>query len=231
MSPEMAFQCFLVSRDPAVVSTLDPILRDLSICTDVCRDASKMLEILRQVTTDLLVVDLEDESSVKLLNGVSDSSMWHKPTILAVSATDGAIPGVHVVLHKPVTSESGVRSLTTAYSRMLHNFRKQTRFAMMTSVLATDENNRSLPLIVTNVGAGGVGLATKEKLEAGTVLSFQMSLPGLETHVHIQARVLWTRGDGAAGCEFVRVSGFDLQLLHAWLDSHYRIKKPLIPVV
>ena len=45
MSPEMAFQCFLVSRDPAVVSTLDPILRDLSICTDVCRDASKMLEI------------------------------------------------------------------------------------------------------------------------------------------------------------------------------------------
>ena len=230
MIPEMAFQCFLVSRDPAVLCTLNPILRDFSISTDVCPDPSKVGNLLEQVSTDLLVIDLEAASSSELLRQVYESHMHHKPTILAVSAMDRAVPGVHVVLRKPVTSESGMKSLKVAYSRMLLDFRKHTRFALMTSVLATEENKRALPVIVTNVGQGGVGLTTKEKLAIGSTLSFRIPLPGLKNEIDIQARVLWTRDYGAAGCEFVHVSRFDLQLLHAWLDSRYRIKKPLIPI-
>jgi glutaredoxin len=230
MTPEMAFQCFLVSRDPAVLCTMDPILRDFSICTDVCPDSSKVANLLEQVSTDLLVIDLEAESSTELVRQVCESHMRQKPTILAVSATDRAVPGVHVVLRKPVTAESGLKSLKAAYSRMLEDFRTHTRFALMTSVLATDGNDRTHPVIVTNVGEGGVGLATKEKLAIGSILSFRMPLPGLKTEIHVQARILWTRGYGAAGCEFVRISPFDLQLLRGWLSSRYRIKKPLIPV-
>jgi len=55
-----------------------------------------------------------------------------------------------------------------------------------------------------------------------------MRLPELENEISIQARVLWTRPYGAAGCEFVQVPPFDMHLLHAWLESRYRIKKPLI---
>jgi hypothetical protein len=129
-----------------------------------------------------------------------------------------------------VTPESGAKSLKAAYSRMLRDYRKHTRFALMAPVLATDENNRTLSVTVTNIGEGGVGLITKEKLAIGSVVSFQVPLPGLWSEIHIQASVLWTRQYGAVGCEFVRIPPFDLKVLHAWLDSRYRFKKPLIPV-
>ena len=230
MTPEMAFQCFVVSRDLALLCTMEPILRDFSICTDVCRDPSKVVNLLEQVRTDLLVIDLEAESSTELLRQVNETHMRQKPTILAVSRMDRVVRGVHVVLRKPVTPESGLTSLKVAYSRMLEDFRTHTRFALMTSVLATDENNRTFSLIVTNVGEGGVGLATKENVAIGSILSFLLPLPGLKSEIYIQARVLWRREHGASGCEFVLTSPFDAQLLRAWLESRYRIKKPLIPV-
>lgn len=52
---------FLVSRDSEVLCTLDPILREFSICSDVCPDPSKMVDILGQVSSDLLVTDMEGE--------------------------------------------------------------------------------------------------------------------------------------------------------------------------
>jgi hypothetical protein len=61
-------------------------------------------------------------------------------------------------------------------------------------------------------------------------LSFRVPLPGLGSEIHIQARVLWTRPYGSAGCEFGSIAPGDLQVLHAWLASRYRFKKPLIPV-
>jgi hypothetical protein len=41
MTPEMAFECLLVSHDPVVVCTMNPILRDFSIHTTVGVDPSR----------------------------------------------------------------------------------------------------------------------------------------------------------------------------------------------
>jgi CheY-like chemotaxis protein len=243
MTPEMAFECLLVSRDPAVFSTMDRILQDFSIHTNVCANPSKAASFLADGGTDLIVIDLESEHSSELMHQIFESGMRQKPTILAVSAVDCVIPGVHIILRKPVTPESGAKSLKVAYSRMLRDYRKHTRFALMAPVLATDKNNRILSVTVTNIGEGGVGLTTntnlgeggvalttQEKLEIGSIVSFRVPLPGLTSGIYIQARVLWTRPYGAAGCEFVRIPPGDLQVLHAWLESRYRFKKPLIPV-
>jgi PilZ domain len=135
-----------------------------------------------------------------------------------------------VILRKPVTHESGLTSLKAAYSRMVRDYRKHTRFAVMAPVAATDEDTRTVEVTVTNIGEGGVGLTSVETLRIGGTLSFRIRLPELKNEVSIQARVLWTRSYGAAGCEFVHIPTFDLQLLHAWLESRYRIKRPLIPV-
>jgi len=75
-----------------------------------------------------------------------------------------------------------------------------------------------------------VGLTSVETLRIGGILSFRMRLPELKNEISIQARLLWTRPYGAAGCEFAYISPFDLQLLHACLESRYRIKKPLISI-
>ncbi len=243
MTPEMAFECLLVSHDPAVSCTMDKILHDFSIHTNVCPNPSKAVNLLADGSTDLIVIDMESEHSPELMHQIVESRMRQKPTILAVSAVDCVIPGVHVILRKPVTPESGAQSLKAAYSRMLRDYRKHTRFALMTPVLVTDENNRTLSATVTNIGEGGVGLSTninmwkggvdfppKEKLAIGSTVSFRVPLPGLRSEIYIQARVLWTRQYGAAGCEFVHIPAGDLHALHAWLQSRYQLKKPLIPV-
>lgn len=230
MTPEMAFECLFVSHDPAVFGTMDRILQDFSIRTNVCPNPSSAANLLTEGGTDLIVIDLESEHSSELMHQICESRMRQKPTVLAVSTVDSAIPGVHVILRKPVTPESGAKSLKAAYSRMLQDYRKHTRFALMTPVLATDENNRALSVTVTNIGAGGLGLTAQEKLAIGSILSFRVPLPGLSSEIQIRARVLWNRQYAAAGCEFIRISPTDLQVLHAWLESRYRFKRPLIPV-
>jgi len=242
MTPEMAFECVLVSHDPAVFCTMDRILQDFSIQTNVCPSPSKAAHLLAGGSTDLVVIDLESERSADLMRQICESRM-QKPTILAVSAEDCVIPGVHVFLKKPVTPESGAKSLRAAYSRMLRDYRKHTRFAVMTRVLATDENDRTFTVIVTNIGEGGVGLttnsnigedgdgfATNKELAIGSIVSFRVPLPGMGSAIHIRARVLWTREYGAVGCEFVHIPPVEHKVLHAWLESRYRLKKPLFPV-
>ncbi len=228
MTPEMAFECLLVSHDPAVFCTMDRILQDFSIHTKVCHNPSRAASLLADGSTDLIVIDLEAEHSSELMHQIFESRQ--KPTVLGVSAVDCVIPGVHVTLRKPVTPESGAKSLKVAYSRMLRDYRQHTRFALMTPVLATDENGRTLSVTVTNIGEGGVGLTSKEKLAIGSILSFRVPLPGFFSDIFMKACILWTREYGAVGCEFVHIPPFDLKLLHAWLDSKYRFKKPLIPV-
>ena len=230
MTPEMAFECLLVSPDPAVFWAMDPLLQDFSIHTNVCSNSSRAANLLAEGSTDLVVIDLEDQDSSELIGTICELGTRQKPTILAVSAVDRFVPGVHVVLRKPVTPESGTKSLKAAYSKMLQDYRKHTRFALLTPVLATDEDNRTLSVTVTNIGDGGVGLTSKENLAMGSVLSFRLPLAGLRTQIKIEARVLWTRQYGAAGCQFVGIAPDDLRVMRAWLESRYRFKRPSIPV-
>jgi hypothetical protein len=227
MTPDMAFECLLVSHDPAVFCTVDRILRDFSVSTSVCLSSSKALTLLGEGGTDLFVIDWEGEASSKLLH-----KLWNlrkrKPTVVAVSTQDGFMPGIHVVLRKPVTAESGTKSLKVAYSRMLIDHRRHARHAVMTSVQATGDNDRVLPVMITDIGEGGLGLCSKEKLEVGHALSFRLLLRGTERGIYVQARVLWTREYGKAGCEFVRIPPVDRNILQDWLTSKLHVKKPLV---
>jgi hypothetical protein len=228
MTPDGAFECLFISRDPAVFSTMDGLLRDFSVCTNLCLSSSKALGMLTGGSTDLLVVDWEGDASSDLLQDLWKSGMRHKPTIVAISALDSDIRGAHITLRKPITVESGTKSLKVAYSRMLLDHRLHARYALMLSVHATDDSNRSIVLMVTNIGDGGIGLRVKQKVIIGQVLAFRLLLPGANREIYIQARVRWTRQDGAAGCEFVRIPPVDLSILHDWLKAKARVKKPLI---
>lgn len=229
MTSEMAFECLLVTHDPVVFSTMNGILQEFSIATRTCPYPPNATNLLRDGSTDLIVIDLESQYSSQFLRLVEGETR-QKPTILGVSAVDSVVPGVHVILRKPVTHESGLTSLKAAYSRMVRDYRKHTRFAVMKQVTAVDDKQRTVRITVTNIGEGGVGITSIQSVRVGTILSFRTQLPELENEISVQARVLWTRAYGAAGCEFVRVPPVDLQLLHAWLESRYRIKKPLIPM-
>ena len=228
MTPEMVFECLLVSHDPTVFCIMHRVLRDFSITTNICLTTSKAADLLDEGSTDLIVIDWDDESCADFVHHISASSIKQKPTILAVVANNQSKPGVHVVLRKPITRESGINSMRAAYSRMVEDFRRHVRYAIMADVTASDQNGRTVPMVVTNIGDGGLGLSTKERLCVGDILSFSVPLQGGDKKISVQARVLWTRQYGCAGCEFIRIPPVDLQILHDWLTSRCRIKKPAV---
>jgi PilZ domain-containing protein len=227
MTSDMAFECLLVSRDPSVVCTMNRLLGNLSISTNICLSSSKAFDQLSDGGTDLIIVDWEDDSA-DLLHRLQKSARWQKPIVVAVSALDCRMPGAHVVLRKPVTDVSGAKSLKAAYSKMLYDYRRHKRYALMSSVQATDANNRSVDVTITDIGDGGLGLSSKEEFAIGAVLSLRLLLPGSPRPIYIEARVQWTRNYGAAGCEFLRIPPVDLNILHDWLKSKTQIKSPLI---
>lgn len=228
MTPEMAFECLLVSPDPTSFSPMYPVLTDLAITTNLCASPSEAADFLKEGSTDLIVIDWENSRCSPLLELIGKSALMPKPTVVAVVADDCEISGVHVLVRKPVTQASGAQSLQVAYSRMLRDYRRYVRYAVMGSVQVTDQSGRSFQAIVTNIGAGGVGLSTRDRITVGDVVSFRLLLPGEVKEARIEARVLWTRQYGAAGCEFTRISAADEGLIQNWLDSKCRIRKPLV---
>lgn len=230
MTSEMAFECLFVSNDPGLFTMVARALRELSVSIDICLRSSAAFDRLRDGSIDLVVIDWEGDDSFTLLDKIWRDWQAKKPTIMAISASDTPIPGAHIVLNRPVTPEACMDSFKSAYSRMLRDYRRHARHALMMPVIATRDDGRQFLLTVTDVGDGGVGLCTREELVIGDVLSFRLLLPGTDREVLFHVRVLWTREYSRAGCEFVRIPPVDLMVLHEWLKSKIQVKKPLAAV-
>ena len=226
MTPDLAFECLLASRDPKVVGTVNHVLDSLSISTRHCLTSSKALDVLREGSTDLIVIDCDENDFTKeLLTEVS--SAGRRQTVVAISSIDRRIPCAHFMLRKPVTPDIGAQSFRLVYSSMIRDYRRHVRYAVMIPVIARDSNNRLLPITITNIGDGGIGMSTQEEIGSGDVLSFRLPLPGARRAIYIEARILWRRGYGMSGGEFARIPPADLDILHEWLKAKCQIKKPM----
>lgn len=229
MTPDMAFECLLASRDPSVVGILNHVLQNLSICTRHCLTPSKALNVLKEGSTDLVVIDCdENDLASELLTEISSGT--RKQTVVAVSSSNRTIPSTDFLLRKPITPESGAHSFRLVYSYMLRDHRRHVRYAVMIPVIARNADNRFVPLRIINIGDGGVGLCSDQEIATGDVLSFHLPLPDARRPIYIEARILWNRDYGMSGGEFVRIPPPDLDILHDWLKAKCQVKKPSIPV-
>ena len=226
MTSDMAFECLFVSKDAGIFKTVGRILRDLSISIKLCVSCSTAFDILARGSTDLVVIDWEGQESSELLQRIWQGGKWKTPTVVAIASSESRVPGAHIILTRPVTVETSEKSFRHAYSRMLLDYRRHVRYALMIPVVANFVDGRSMSLTVTDIGDGGVGLSVKELLNIGDILSFRLPLPGTPREILIQARVLWTRDYGRAGCAFVRIPPVDLIFLHDWLKTKSQVKKP-----
>jgi hypothetical protein len=229
VTPDMAFECLLVSRDPNVVSPLNRVLNTLSISTKICLSASKALHEV-EGNADLVVIDWVEECASELLKEIRRSNTIRHKTVVVVSAAGQLLPGTHMVLKKPVTVDSGARGMKLVYAQMLQDHRRHARYAVMAPVLARTADGRVIPITVRDIGEGGIGIATRELLSKDDVLSLYLSLPNARKQIYIEARILWTRNYGIGGCEFLRIPPVDREILQDWLKSKCRVKKPLVSI-
>lgn len=234
MTPEMTFAGLLVSQNAEVLSTMTRVLDDFSIETDVCSKPSKVRELLSQNSIDLVVVDWDDDNSAsEIVRQVNNSCSPRKPTIVAIVDQPASVSrvkqaGVHLVVQKPLTPDSSKESMRKAYSRMVRDYRRHARYAVMKSAFLRTSDGRSLVATITDISEGGVGLLTKDELAFGEVVKFSLLLPTAEKSIEVQARVLWRKQTGLAGGEIVELSPVDLRVLQDWLWHKCRIKKPMV---
>ena len=228
MTPQMAFECLLVSHDAGLRCTMNEVLHNFSVAVDNCLSSSKACEIVPDRNHDLVVIDWDGDPSLPLLHTIWNLPQRRKPTILAISGEGKSIPGVHFTSRKPVTTGSATESLKSAYFRMLLDYRLKARYAVMTRLTAKDTGGRSVSVTVTDIGEGGIGISSKEILTVGEELSFALRLHRATLPIHIQARVIWTREYGIAGCDFLNIPPVDREILRDWLKAKMQVKKPLI---
>jgi PilZ domain len=230
MTPEMAFECLLVSHDPGLYGTINAVLGKFSIAVHHCLTPSKACDSITGRNHELVVIDWEGDASSQLLHAIWNLPKKRKPTILAISVDDRSVTGAHFTLRKPVTTQSATELLRAAYSRMLLDYRLNARHAVMTPLTAKDDSGRSVSVTVTDVGEGGIGLSSKQKLTVGDALSFTLRLPRTALPIHIQARIVWTRDYGTAGCDFLNIPPVDRDILRDWLKGKTQVKKPMISI-
>src|SRR5215471_6927662 len=117
MTPEMAFECLLVSHDAGLRCTMNEVFHNFSIVVETCPSPSKACEIVPERNPELVAIDWDGDTSSTLLYAIWNSPHRRKPTILGISGDAQPIPGAHVVLRKPVTNKSATESLRYAYHR------------------------------------------------------------------------------------------------------------------
>jgi hypothetical protein len=228
MTSDMAFECVFFSKDVSLFRVVNRFLQDLSISTSICLSSATAFDVVGKGSTDLIVLDWDGEESSDLMQRIWKGGKWRKPTVVAISSSDSPVPGAHVVLKKPVTPETGAKCFKDAYSRMLLDYRRHVRHALMLPVEAIRDAGQPVRVTVTDIGDGGVGLSTKEPFVIGDSLSFRLSLPGAQRDILVHVRVLWTREYNRVGCEFVRIPPVDLMILHDWIKAKSQVKKPAI---
>jgi PilZ domain len=230
MTPELAFECLLVSHDAGLRDTLKEVLHNFSIAVDDCLTPSKAREIFPSRNHDLVVIDWGGDLPLELLHTIWNSPNRQKPTILGISGDARSIPGAHFVLRKPVTSGAATESLKSADRRMLLDYRLKARYAAMTPLTTKHSDGTNVSITVTDLGEGGVGISSKEKLRVGDDVCFASRLPKTPLPIPVRARVVWTRNYGAAGCDFLNIPPVDRDILREWLKAKTQVKKPLISV-
>lgn len=224
MTPEMVFECLIVSDDIQVLSLMTCALGRLSIDVERCADPAKGLELLAKHDVDLVVCDCKGAAGeIELLHGVLISDRKRKPTVITVIdgpflALAAKSAGAHVVIRKPLTRESCTQGLKAAYSRMVREERRARRYAIMRRVLAKNRRGELVQVTVTDVTEHGVGLLSRQQLTAGDVLSFDLVLPNAERSVAVEVRVLWWRHN-LAGAGFKGISRLDRQFVSGWCES------------
>jgi hypothetical protein len=229
MTPDMAFECLLVSRDSGVAYITLRLLTTLSISINVCLSSLEAFDQVSKGSSDFVISDLEGDAA-EVLRGIRRSHGCRKLTVVAVPSNGFLMSAADVFLRRSVTFESGAKSLKAANSRMIYDDRRHARYALMSALSARVDNDLSLDVTITNVGYGGLGLSIKQELPVGETISFHLLLPGPNSAVYIQAHVRWARRYGALGCEFLSIPAVDLSLLPDCLTSRNQIRKSVVEI-
>jgi c-di-GMP-binding flagellar brake protein YcgR len=89
-------------------------------------------------------------------------------------------------------------------------------------VLKTNTEGLSIPGILLDISAGGIGILTFKEIPVNTVVNLQINLHYIKTDI-IKAKVVWIKQldkTYRAGLQFIEISKKDFEQISNYVDQH-----------
>jgi c-di-GMP-binding flagellar brake protein YcgR len=89
-------------------------------------------------------------------------------------------------------------------------------------VLKTNTEGLSIPGILLDISAGGIGILTFKEIPVNTVVNLQINLNYIKTDI-IKAKVVWIKQldkTYRAGLQFIEISKKDFEQISNYVDQH-----------
>jgi CheY-like chemotaxis protein len=217
----MATQSLVLSRDPYVLSTLAPLMRELDMAAEFCAELPAALEKLKSRSFDAVIVDCEErEFGMNALARVREEATTRPVTVGIVrdnTEMNSAFErGATFVLSKPLPLEDARRILKITKGSLTRAVRRFLRLPVPDICCATLDGKHQA--IILNVSKGGIAVQTSEPLFFGQMVYASFALPGGGMQLENMAQVMWTEEDTCrAGIEFRTLTGEMQQSLNEWI--------------
>ncbi|HTC92381.1 MAG TPA: PilZ domain-containing protein [Terriglobales bacterium] len=221
----MRLEGVLLTSDAQVLCVMNQVLDNFEIETEVCTESNSAVEAVSSRKLDTLIVDWsEHEQPAQVLSAMRQSQENAKSTVLVMvngapemQAANRA--GANFIMHKPINFEQATRCLRAAYGAMLQQRRRAARYPVDIPVTAKVTGTGKVEGKIADLSEGGLAFHSKQTIQVGQELSFELRLPGTSSLLHITAKVVNTDGRGRAGVCFTSVPAGEMAALKQWLSS------------
>jgi TonB family protein len=190
----MPLRCLLFSSNEEMVQPIWPVLADLGIEGEYCRNAVDAVERVTTQLFQIVITDWEDQPEAAfLLKTARDLKAAHRPLILAIVGDDARLPealqaGANSVLVKPIRAEQVRDTMSTACELLRSKLQPSRKPAVPaalpekaeTAAMAAAAGAISAPASVLASVPPSVDQTPKKTFRAGEFLTSAGSAPGAE---------------------------------------------------
>ena len=221
----MRLEGVLLTSDAQVLCVMNQVLDNFEIETEVCTESNSALDAVSNRKLDALIVDWNNgEHSEQVLSAMRKSQENARSTVLVMvndapemQAANRA--GANFVMHKPINFEQATRCLRAAYGSMLQQRRRAARYPVDIPVTAKVTGAGKAEGKITDLSEGGLAFHSKQTMQVGQELCFELRLPGTSSLIYVTAKVVNADGRGRAGVCFTSVPAGELAALKQWLSN------------
>lgn len=224
MKEQVQLDGLLFSRDAGVLRVMNQILDRFAIKTEVYAEIGSALEAVTHRRLDAVIVDWDiANDATRIVRSARKSSPNSNSTIVAMvdagSETLALLVGANFMIYKPVDLDHASRCMRAAYGTMLQERRRAERVSVDIPVTARVSELGILEARVSDLSVGGLALQCERSLQIDREVSLMFSLPGTNSVVRVNGKVVNGNATGRAGVRFSFVPEEDLSLLESWLAT------------
>jgi CheY-like chemotaxis protein len=198
---------------------------------DVCLRVGQALQMMRDRTFDLLLVDMDLPRATKIVEARPKDHRGYCSVLVAITHhPQSVIPDAQLmILQKPFTAAAFQKVIDTAYSLIIREkrltFRSAVRISATAAILERGERRYLREPVIQDLIRAGLCLKTQKSQQApvpGVRVLVEFQLPDSMGIIRATGKVAWSDQHGQLGIEFLYIAPAEFKELRDWLSTKFR---------